>query len=264
MYYPIGNGPLFRVASASSGNLWPAPVKGLGAYYVPREGNRYSRPHQLTVYRAEDPLVAITEGAFYQALNWQTDIASSRTKTVTYPLRSEHLLWAFRIDPRPPVIDMESPLATTHFGYSPHLLLNPSRVYSGTQAVADDVRTYTPPAGSGLPNPEGMKVPSARTPYGNGFQPHQLAPFVMSTSASLPYDQRSLLIAKMKIEYEFLTHSPETSVVYRSSRINWSTPRFRVNSIQSEPSLSAIPTFPGRPSSRLYSLNRWYKIGIVF
>lgn len=76
MYYPIGQGPFFRVASASSGNAWPDPVRGEGAYYVGREGNRYSRPDQLTVYCAEDPHVAITEGSFYQALKWQNDIAS--------------------------------------------------------------------------------------------------------------------------------------------------------------------------------------------
>jgi hypothetical protein len=105
----------------------------------------------LTVYCAEDPLVAITEGAFYQALNLQKEIASYRTKAVTYPLRSEHLLWAFRIEPRPAVIDLESPLASTHFAYSPHVLLNPSRHYSGTQAIADDLRTYSPPPGSGQP-----------------------------------------------------------------------------------------------------------------
>ena len=78
MYYPIGRGPLFRVASATVGNVWPEPVQGQGAYYVGREGNRYSSPHQRTLYCAEDPLVAITEGAYYEALNWQTALAGYR------------------------------------------------------------------------------------------------------------------------------------------------------------------------------------------
>ena len=119
-------------------------------------------------------------------------------KAVTYPLRSEHLLWGFQIDPRPIVVDMESALASNHFAYSPHLLLNPSRAYSGTQAVADDVHTYTPPPGSGLPNPEGMKVPSVRTPYTRGFQPHLLALFVNISPASVPYNQRSQLLAQIR------------------------------------------------------------------
>ena len=264
MYHPIRQGPLFRVASATSGNVWPDPVMGHGAYHVDIAGNRYSRPHQLTVYCAEHPLVAIAEGAFYQALNWQKDIAAYRTKAITYPLKAEHLLWAFRIDPQPPVIDMESPLASNHFAYSPHVLLNPSRVYSGTQAIADDVRTYTPPAGSGQPRPEGMKVPSVRTPYVTGFQPHHLALFVMNTPDSVPFDQRSQLVAKMKIEFEFFTPSPRTSVGYQHARIDWVAPKFRVTAIPGEPSLSPIPAYPGRPNARTYPLNRWHRIEIVF
>jgi hypothetical protein len=88
------------------------------------------------------------------------------------------------------------------------------------------VRTYTPPAGSGPPNPEGMKVPSVRTPHARGFQPHQFAFFVMNTPASVPYDQRSRLVAKMKIEFEFLTHSPANPVGYSSPRINSHDPSF--------------------------------------
>jgi hypothetical protein len=264
MFYPIGQGPLFRVASATSGNVWPEPVRGEGAYYVGREGNRYSGPHQLTLYCAEDPLVAVTEGAFYQALNWQKEIASYRTKEVTYPLRSEHLLWVFRIDPRPILIDMESPLAVNRFAYSPQVLLNPIRVYSGTQAIADDVRTYIPPAGAGQQRPEGLKVPSVRTPHVAGFQPHQLALFVMNIPGSVPFDQRSQAIAKMRIEFEFFTHSPPVSVAYHHPRIHWAAPKFRVTAIPGEPSLSQLPVYAGRPNARTYLLNRWYRIGIVF
>lgn len=264
MYHPIGPGPLFRVASATSGTVWPDPVLGHGAYYVDRNGNRYSGPDQLTVYCAEDPLVAITEGAFYQALKWQIDIASYQMKAVGYPLRSEHLLWAFQIDPQPPVIDMASPHASTGFRYSPHVLLNPSRLYSGTQAIADDVRTYTPPAGSGQLRPEGLKAPSVRTPYAAGHQPHQLALFVRNMPGSLPFDRRSRLIAKMRIEFEFFTHSPVTSVAYQHPRINWHAPKFRVTSIPGEPSLSPIPAYLPRPNARTYSLNRWYRLRIVY
>ena len=237
---------------------------GEGAYYVSRGGNRYSRPQQLTVYCAEDPLVAITEGAFYQALSWQNDIALSRTKPVNYPLRSEHLLWAFRIDPKPSVIDLESPLASNHFAYSPHVLLNPCRVYSSTQEIADDVRTYVPPTGSGQLRPEGLKTPSVRTPHVSGFQPLQLALFVMKTDWSVPFDQRSQLDAKMRIEYEFRTHSPITSVAYQHARINWTSPRFRVTAIAGEPSLSPLPAYLDRPQARSYILNQWYRIRIVF
>lgn len=162
------------------------------------------------------------------------------------------------------MIDLESPLASTHFAYSPHILLNPSRVYTGTQEIADDVRAYTPPAGTGQSRPEGLKVSSVRTPYVAGFQPHQLALFVRNIPGSVPFDQRSQLVAKMKIEFEFLTHSPPTSVAYRHARINWAAPKFRVIAIPGEPSLSPIPAYAGRPNARYYSLNKWYRIGIVF
>jgi hypothetical protein len=264
MYCPIGPGSLFRVASDTSGNVWPDPVLGYGAYYVGITGNRYSRPDQLTVYCAEDPLVAITEGAYYQALKWQNDIASYRMKGVNYPLRSTHLLWAFQMAPLPPVIDLESPLASNHFAYSPHVLLNPSRVYSGTQAIADDVRTYTPPAGSGQPRPEGLKAPSVRTPYVGGFQPSQLALFARNIPGSITFDKRSHLIAKMSIEFEFFTYAPSTSVAYQHARINWHSPEFRVTTIPGEPHLSPIPAHAARPNARTYSLNRWYRIAIVF
>jgi hypothetical protein len=68
----------------------------------------------------------------------------------------------------------------------------------------------------------------------------------------------------MKIEFEFLTHAPTTSVTYQHARIDWAAPRFRVTAISGEPSLSSIAAFQGRPKSRIYYLNRWYKIGIVF
>jgi hypothetical protein len=160
---------------------------------------------------------------------------------------------------------METALACSLFRYSPHVLLNPSRSYSATQAIADDVRTYNPPAGSGEPKPEGMKIPSVRTPFANGFQPHHLALFVVNMNGTTPFDQRSRLVAKMKIEFEFFTaESPPISVRYEHARIAWSAPKFRVTAIPGEQSLSPIPAYPGRPNSRTYRLDQWYRIGIGF
>ncbi len=237
---------------------------GYGAYYGGIDGNRFSGPDQLTVYCAEDPLVAITEGAYYQALKWQNEIASYKMKAVAYPLVSEHLLWAFRIDPAPALIDSESLLASTHFSYPPHVLLNPCRNYSGTQAIANAVRTHLPPGGSGLARPEGLKGPSVRTPNVTGFQPHQLALFVRDTPYSAPFNQRSILLGKMKIEFEFYTSTPAAPVSYHDARINWTRPKFRVSVFPGEPVTSPIPTFLGRPASQSYALNSWHEIEIVF
>ena len=151
MYHQIGAGDLYRVTRPDTVWIEPdqkEPVQGLGAFYTPKDGNRYNRTQQCTVSCSEDPLVAITEAAFYQALKWREAIAWSLIKTVTYPLRSEHLFWAFQIDPHPPVIDLEDAAAVVAFGYSPHVVTNPSQNYRATQEIADAVRTHAPPLGA--------------------------------------------------------------------------------------------------------------------
>jgi RES domain len=187
------------------------PVKGHGAYFISKEGNRYNRSDQLTVYCAEDALVALTEGAFYQALTWHEEIASSRLKALTYPLRSEHLLWAFRLDPGPVLLDLEDSHARARFGFSPHFLLNPSRAYAGTQALADEVRGYVPPPSAPHSRPEGMKAPSVRTPRSGAFQPSQFILFVRDIPGCPPYEHRATLAAKMRLEIEFLESGAEQS-----------------------------------------------------
>jgi len=258
MYHPIGGGNLYRVTSAAT--VWPNPVKGHGAYYISKQGNRYNRTDQLTVYCSEDPVVAITEGAFYQAIKWHHEMANSRINPITYPLRSEHILWVFRIDPLPSVVDLESAAAMAHFSYQPHLLLNPSREYTATQELADDVRAYVPPLGSPDPRPEGVKAPSIRTPRHGSFQPHQLSLFVRDMTAIVPYDQRSTISAKLRIEFEFFAVTPVAgSANYHSTVIDWMRPRFRITKIAAEPSISPIPPFPGRPRGKQIHLNRWYR-----
>jgi hypothetical protein len=158
MYYSIGNGNLYRITSAST--VWPNPVKGHGAYYISAQGNRYNRTDQLTVYCSEDPVVSLTEGAYYQAIEWHRKLAYSKIIPIAYPLRTEHIFWAFRIDPCPPVVDLERAAAIARFNYQPHVLLNPSKEYTRTQELADDVRAYFPPAGSPDLRPEGVKAPS--------------------------------------------------------------------------------------------------------
>jgi hypothetical protein len=263
MYYSIGAGNLYRVTSAAT--VWPNPVQGHGAYYISTQGNRYNRTDQLSVYCSEDPLVALTEGAYYQSMKWQNDIAYSRLKSITYPLRSEHLLWGFRVDPLPAVLDLEHTAAVVLFGFSPHMLLNPSREYTGTQGIADEVRGYAPPGGSSDPRPEGLKAPSVRTPRAGAFQPHQCCLFVRNMPGCLPYDQRSQLVAKMKLEFEFFAVSPVAgSVNFHSTVINWSRPKFRIAALPGEPRLSPIPGFDGRPNAKAIRLNRWYNLSIIY
>jgi RES domain-containing protein len=263
MYYQIGAGDLYRVTRPDT--VWPAPVQGLGAFYTPRGGSRYNRIHQLTVSCSEDPLVAITEAAFSQALKWREAIASSLVHAVTYPLRSEHLFWAFQINPRPPVIDLEHTNAIATFGYSPHVVTNPSENYRATQDIADAVRSHSPPVGSPDPLPEGVQAPSARTPKEGVYQPKQLALFVMNKDPIVPFDQGSQLSAKMMLEFEFFAAPPVHGPVdYQSLAINWTKPKFRLTAITGEPSLSPVPALAGRPGGNAIPANRWRAVTICF
>jgi hypothetical protein len=82
MYHPTAPATrLYRVTRPDE--TWPNPLLGLGAYFT--RGGRYNRPHQQTIYASEDPLVAITEAAFYQALDWQRRIALHHFLPVGHP-----------------------------------------------------------------------------------------------------------------------------------------------------------------------------------
>lgn len=263
MYHQIGNGELYRVTLPNT--VWPAAVQGLGAFYTPKDGSRYNRPHQRTVSCSEDPHVAITEAAFYQALKWREAIASSLTRAVAYPFHSQHLFWAFRIDPCPLVIDLEHAAAARAFGYSPHVVTNPSQNYWATQDIADQVRGYTPPLGSPDPPPEGVRSPSVRTPKIGDYQPKQLALFVMDKEPIVPFDQRSQLSAKMLLELEFFAAPPVGGAVdYHSLAINWTKPKFRLTPIPGEPAFSVVPAFVGRPGGNAIQLSRWRVVNICF
>jgi RES domain len=263
MHYQLGPGDLYRGTRLHT--VWPEPVRGLGAFYTPTGGSRYNRIHQLTVSCSEDPLVAITEAAFYQAIKWREGIASSLLHPLTYPLRSEHLFWAFRIYPRPTVIDLEHATAIATFGYSPLVVTNPGQNYSATQDIADAVRGYTPPRGSPDPLPEGVRAPSVRTPRIGDHQPKQLALFVMDRDPIVPFVERSQLSAKMRLEFEFFAALPVSGPVeYQSAAVNWMKPKFRLTAIHGEPSLSPVPGLAERSGGKPIPLNRWRAVNICF
>lgn len=214
---------------------------------------------------SEDPWVAICEAAYYQALKLRDAIASSLINAITYPFRSEHLFWGFQIDPLPPVINLESPVAAALFQYSPHILTNPGQNYRATQSISNAVRSHAPPMGSPDPLPEGILAPSVRIPRVGAYQPKQLALFVVQRQGLLPYDQRSTLTAKILLEIEFFAASPVGGPVnFQSSAINWTKPRFRLSAIAGEPSLGPVPALAGRPVGRPIPLNRWLSLSICY
>ncbi len=178
-------------------------------------------------------------------------------------------IMAFRIDPRPPVIDVEHAAAGVAFGFSPHVVTNPGQNYRATQDIADLVRDFIPPVGSPDPIPEGVRAPSVRTSKVGAYQPKQLALFVMEKNPPAPhppivfFDQRSNLSAKMRLEYKFSAAPPANGPVdYQSVAINWTKPKFRLSTIAGEPSISPVPALAGRPGGNPILLNRWYAVTI--
>ena len=243
MYYIPGVAArLYRMTTP--GSTWPTPLFGHGAYFItvaPKKliltrrasegsasepslarrvsmckdaklscrgntkGGRFNRANDPTVYCSEDPLVVITETAFYESLEWHRRISDHRLNPVGYPFVSRHSFWCFSIDPPPPLIDLQHSSAIAQFQFPPHMLLNPAlnprrglqlagqsanRDYFGTQELADEIRAYIPPAGSPNSRPEGIRAPSVRTAAVSGYQPSMLALFLFDPKLGwwVPYD----------------------------------------------------------------------------
>jgi hypothetical protein len=254
MFHTPAAGTLYyrvtRKKTRSSGVL-----SGMGSYYT--LGGRYHRPHQRTVYASEDVLVAITEMAYYQALEWKERIGGGRLGTPmplprptppAYPLVSSHLLWAFTLNASPLVIDVDDPNAYITFQHAPIEILNTGQAYNATQSLADRIRAFTHPH---CPRVEGIKVPSARTPTSGGYQPSQYALFVMGG--------RSLngqVAWRADLTLEFLD-SAGNPVSQATREVAWKRPRFQLQGLA-----APIPAFTLRPGSQPYQSGRWYPVEI--
>ena len=273
MYHPLAAGArLYRVTGP--GSDWPTPVLGAGAYYT--KGGRYNRVDHHTVYCSEDPLVVLAETAFYQALDWQRRTSLNRTTPLTYPFVSRHRLWCFAIDPAPPILDLENPIAPHQFQFSPNLLFNPSlnprdgitlqgqvpsRDYTGTQELADEIRAYNPAAAGLLdPRPEGIKVPSVRLEKQDNFQPHLIALFLGVSPDQIPFCDRSNLLGQWELELEFLQKSPRAPINHASGRVDWRRPRFRL----SDAGAAILPAYASRPAAVAYDPGSWHDFEVEF
>jgi hypothetical protein len=272
MYYTLNPGArLYRVTSTNT--VWPTPLLGQGAFFT--HGGRFNRTGQATVYCSEDPLVVITEQAFYQALDWHRAISSQRLNPIAFPLVSHYVLWCFSIDPPPAIIDLEHSQAMSTFQYSPHFVHNPSlnprpgvqllyqpaaRDYTGTQGLADDIRVYLPPAGVNQPRPEGIKFPSVRSPRKYRFQPYNLALFVMDPKLQVPYQDRSASIDQWELTIEFLEKSSGDPVTFDTQEIDWEQPRFQIGPAGG----NAIPEYPRRPRAMAFNTGQWYRVDICY
>ncbi len=269
-----GNTPLYRVTSPNT--HWPSPLLGQGAHYT--QGGRFNLINQATIYCSEDPLVVIAETAFYEALNWLRAISYQRLLGINYPLVSKHILWSFRIDPPPPIIDLEHPVARAAFQYPPYFLFNPSlnprkgtqqinqpasadaRDYTGTQMLANEIRGYIPPANTNLRRPEGVKSPSFRLRKKYRHQPQLLALFYLDPGDQIPYQNRANLIDQWELDIEFMQVSPRQSVDHNTSEIDWLRPRIRVGPAGAP----NVPAYVGRPRAVDITTGGWNDIEIRY
>ncbi len=275
MYYTLAAGArLYRITDV--GAIWPTPLLGQGAYF--NKGGRYNSAGDPTVYCAEDPVAAIAESVFYQALEWQLRISNHNITAVHYPLESAHQLWCFSIDPAPVIIDLMHPQAIQQFQHTPHMLLNPSlnphggphrrgqplaRDYFGTQQLAKDITGYTPPPGSPNPRPEGIKAPAIRMKRTANYRPHQLALFVFPgapAAVHVPYENRSRLIMQCELQLRFLELSSRRAVTIQTVDIDWCKPQFRIRGAGAAP----IPAYPGRPGATSYNPNTWHNVNVQY
>lgn len=237
------------------GTSAPSVLSGMGSYYT--LGGRYHRPHQRTVYAADDALVSITEIAYYQALEWQDRIGGGRTGTPiplpkpappTYPLISSHLLWCFKLDHQPMVIDVDDPNAYTNFQHEPVQILNPGQSYTTTQDLSDRIRAFI---SAHHPRPQGIKAPSVRTPTVGRYQPYQYALFVMSGRKL-----KGQVLWKADLTLEFLDEAGNPANP-NTRDVAWTRPRFQLNGLP-----TAIPAFTPRPGSQAFHQGRWYDVAI--
>jgi|GEM_PF-2006978 len=273
MYYiPGAAARLYRMTAP--GSTWPTPLFGHGAYFT--KGGRFNRANDPTVYCSEDPLVVITETAFYEALEWHRRISDHRLNPVGYPFVSRHSFWCFSIDPPPPLIDLQHSSAIAQFQFPPHMLLNPAlnprrglqlagqsaaRDYFGTQELADEIRAFIPPAGSPNPRPEGIRAPSVRTAAVSGYQPSMLALFFFDPKLGwVPYENRASLIAQWDLVLEFLEVSTDLPVNYATLDIDWRQPRFHLEGAGAQ----KVPAYGPAPGGMEVQPNQCYRVSIRY
>src|SRR4051812_26296776 len=112
MLYETPPPALVFYRAADRGLRWNQILTGLGAFLGNKKVGRYHGSRQRTVYPASDPLVAITEAAFYEALGVQWRIGTTvlpQAHRLPPLTATSFRLWAFRLDPPPTVIDLEDP-----------------------------------------------------------------------------------------------------------------------------------------------------------
>jgi hypothetical protein len=248
------------------GRRWSDVLSGKGTFYAGQKGSRYNNLGLKTVYAASDPLVSVTEAAFYEALGWHERIGSAlltnQHKLAPFG-RASGRLWAFQLNPPPTVIDVEDPQALQTFRYPPHVLRNPTNEwYKPTHDLMNAAVSF--PAPTGGPKAWGVKAPSVRTPRlvvagQPPFQPFQYAFALQPNQQALP----GHAVDCWNLEIEFLDSSRQP-VTAQTAIVDWRRPRFRLRPRGGNWRGAPVPAFPGRPNATACQPNTWYDLEINF
>jgi len=251
--------------AGDKGLRWHQLLTGMGAFLGNKKTGRYHGSRQRTVYAASDPLVTVTEAAFYEALGWQWRIGTTtlpQTHRLPPLLATSYRLWAFRLDPPPTVIDVEDPAGYPLFGHPPFVLRNPTaNDYRPTQDLMDAV--FNLPANAHGQKAWGVKAPSVRTPRvslsqpGQVYQPFHYAFIVQPKQSRLP----ATLLGSWDLEVEFLDQDSQASATPYTAVVDWQRPQFQ---LVPRAGAGAIPAPAGRPGAVDYQPNQPYRITINF
>jgi hypothetical protein len=247
-------------------------LAGLGAFYGRQYGGRYNASRQTTVYTASDPLVALTERTFYEALTWQEQLASTLLPNlpqppVRPPLVATFRLWSFRLNRPLTVVDVEDPVALAAFRHPPYILRNPShQFYLPTQNLMDAV--YHHPPGPQGQMGRGVKAPSVRTPRTGGFQPYQYVFVLTPAQQALAAD----IEASWTVDVQFCDEAGGVpppgqqgqAVTLHTGHINWRRPQVRLRARYGATATAALLGNPHRPGAAAYPVNTWHTIEIDY
>ncbi|MGE3807453.1 MAG: RES domain-containing protein [Gemmataceae bacterium] len=215
MIQPLAaNTHYYRVTTV--GRKWGDVLSGKGALFLPASGNRYNVVLQQAAYVTDDLRVAVTEFAYYAALDWQLRIANHHVLPVRGPIRSDFKLWQFTLQLPRNVVDIER-LAPLPGSLPTFALLNPSRAYAATQNLANHVIASRFP---GHPPPQlGLKVPAVRSRLGLGSTECSYVLYRIGTSPA------GTLTGQWKLRLEFRDMNGN-AVTGNSGRIDWARPQF--------------------------------------
>jgi len=267
MHLPINPQTIFyRVIDRAL--RWAQVLNGLGSFLGKKKTGRYHGVRQRTVYAASDPLVTLTEAAFYEALGVQERIGMTllqHTQQLPPLTAASFRLWAFRLNQPPWVIDVEHNTAFVVFQHPPFVLRNPtSGFYQPTQDLMDAVFGHPappPPAQKAW----GAKVPSVRTPRvlwpplppSQAYQPFHYAFLLQPNQNQLP----ATLVARWNLEVEFLDKFTQTSVTPHTTLVDWERPQITLVPVAGAGVVSALGN---RPNGQDYQPGIPYRIDINY